>query len=61
MSMIKVDEDRLDYALNILSHECTELYEHYFQELCNNFHQKECNECPFYGCETIKAWLRKED
>lgn len=59
--MIKVDEDRLDYTLNILSNECTELYEHYFQELCNYFRQKECNECPFYRSETIKKWLRKED
>lgn len=58
---MEVDENKLDYALNVLAYECTELYVRYFQELCNNVRRQECEECPFYKCETIKEWLRKED
>lgn len=65
MTMIEVDEKKLDKLLNAFGHNCDYLHEEAYGKYCChgvliNEPQK-CGNCQFKNSKSIKEWLRKED
>lgn len=58
MSMIKVDEKKLDKVLGVVTVYCAHLY---FDTNDKHCCTRNCNKCFFSSDEELKEWIRKED